>query len=92
VREATHQTAPPRVPAAGGAPPDAVIGDHVLRGLGRPGGLQRVQVRRLWADYYRVNVFVGLDAASARVAHSYFLAADGDGNIVRSTPEITRLY
>jgi len=40
---------------------------------------------------YRVNVFVG-DAVSAKVAHSFFVAADGDGKIVSSTPAITREY
>jgi hypothetical protein len=39
-----------------------------------------------------VNVLVGAEAASAKVAHSYFLVADLDGNIVESTPTITRRY
>jgi hypothetical protein len=60
--------------------------------LGAPGDLLQVQVRLLWADHYRVNVFVGLDAASARVANSFFLVADSDGNITASTPKITRQY
>jgi hypothetical protein len=76
----------------GRPPPDAAIGDHVLRALGQPPGLHRVQVRRLWEGFIRVNVFVGADAASATVAHSFFLTADDDGNVVGSTPEITRLY
>jgi hypothetical protein len=46
----------------------------------------------LWEDHYRVNVLVGPDAASARVANSYFLVVDGDGAIVTSTPRLTRLY
>ena len=71
---------------------DAAISGHVLHALGQPGDLCRVQVRRLWEGRYRVNVLVGVDVASARVAHSYFLVADGDGNIVTSTPEIKRQY
>jgi hypothetical protein len=39
-----------------------------------------------------VNILVDLDAASAKVAYSYFLVADSDGNIVASTPKITRQY
>ena len=39
-----------------------------------------------------VNVFVGTGIASARVAHSYFLLVDDEGNIVASTPEITGQY
>jgi hypothetical protein len=71
---------------------NAVIGRRVLHGLGEPGDFLRVQVRRLWDDHYRVNVLVGLDAASAKVAHSYFLVADGEGNISAATPEIMRRY
>jgi hypothetical protein len=70
----------------------AVIGKHVIHTLGQPGDLHAVQVRHLWEDHYRVNVFVGVNAASAKVAHSYFLVADSDGNILASTPKITRHY
>jgi hypothetical protein len=69
-----------------------VIGKQVMQTLGQPGHLYEVQVRFLWEDRYRVNILVGLDAASAKVAHSYFLVADCDGNIVASTPKITRQY
>jgi len=69
-----------------------VIEKHVMQTLGRPGDLQRVQVRRLWDDRYRVNVVVGLDAASAKIPHSYFLVVDGDGNIVASNPAIAKQY
>jgi hypothetical protein len=67
------------------------IGKHVLHALGQPGDLRAVQVRQLWEDHYRVNVLVG-GAASAKVAHSYFLVTDNDGNIIASTPKITRQY
>jgi hypothetical protein len=70
----------------------ALLGEHVLRALGRPDGLWGVQVRGLWADHYRVNVFVGVDVGSSRVAHSYFLETDGEGNVVAATPAITRQY
>ena len=70
----------------------SVIGKQVIHTLGQPGQLHGVQVRHLWEDHYRVNILVGLDAASAKVAHSYFLVADNDGNIVASTPKITRQY
>src|SRR5262245_44173579 len=71
---------------------NAFIGEQVIRTLGKPNGLHTVQVCRLWEDHYRVNVFVGVDATSAKVAHSYFLVADGDGNVIASSPEITRRY
>jgi hypothetical protein len=70
----------------------AVIAQHVLRALGEPGDLFQVQVRRVWEDHYRVNVLLGADAASTKVGHSYFLVADGDGNVVAAIPEITRQY
>jgi hypothetical protein len=71
---------------------DGAISKQVLLGLGQPEGLHLVQVRFLWEDHYRVNVFVGVDAASAKVAHSYFLVADGTGTILASTPKITNQY
>jgi hypothetical protein len=69
-----------------------LVGKHVLLGLGQPPGLHRVQVRELWQGRYRVNIFVGPDAASARVAHSYFLVVDTEGSVSHSTPPITRRY
>ncbi len=71
---------------------NASIGKHVIHTLGQPEGLHRVQVRQLWEDHYRVNVLVGVDAASAKIAHSYFLVADGNGNILASTPQIKKRY
>jgi hypothetical protein len=71
---------------------DAHIGNRVLDSLGRPADLYRVQVRHLWGDSYRVNVLVGVDATAARVAHSYFLSVDGDGNVAASAPTIKRRY
>jgi hypothetical protein len=69
-----------------------LIGEQLLHTLGEPGNLVKVQVRRLWENYYRVNVYVGVDVVSAKVAHSYFLTADGEGNIIESTPKIIRRY
>ncbi len=71
---------------------EAVVRDAVTSALGRPPGPHRVQARRLWDGRYRVNVFVGGDAASLRVAHSYFVEADGDGKILSSSPAVARLY
>src|SRR4051794_13509360 len=64
----------------------------VMRDLGRPADLLRAGARLLWGNYYRVNVFVGPDVASARVAHSFFLETDGDGKILTSDPPVTRAY
>ncbi len=71
---------------------EARIGEQVMRILGKPESLRGVQVRYLWSNHYRVNVFTGADAASTRVAHSYFVVADEDGNMVVSTPAIVQRY
>jgi hypothetical protein len=71
---------------------NALIGMNVLDGVGKPSDLLQVQVRPLWDRRYRVNIFVGPDVASARVANSYFLEADEDGTVIASTPTITRQY
>lgn len=69
-----------------------VIGGQALNALGQPDNLQRLQVRHLWEGYYRLNVYIGADATSAKVVHSYFLSVDGDGTILTSVPTITRQY
>src|SRR5207244_4377082 len=71
---------------------NAVIGNHVLDALGRPGDLVRVKVHRLWQDHYRVNVLIGADVASTTVAHSFFLVTDDAGAIRTATPAITKRY
>ena len=45
----------------------SVIAEQVMHTLGKSGILHRVQVRSLWGDFYRVNVLVGVDAASVKV-------------------------
>ncbi len=81
---------PKNLPEPKRKPLEALIGAQVVHNLGRPSDLHKVQVRRLWENFYRVNILVGPDAASAKVAHSYFLKVDGDGLIVESTPKIPR--
>jgi hypothetical protein len=69
-----------------------IIRQQVLHDLGEPADLLKVQVRPLWGAYYRVNVFVGTEAARATIPHSYFVVADGDGNVLDSTPKVHRQY
>lgn len=71
---------------------ELVVGDNVLSDLGEPMEPHRTQVERVWGDNYRVNVFLGADAASFKVAHSFFLTADGNGKILASSPPIVRKY
>jgi hypothetical protein len=69
----------------------AAIGKRVLDTLGTPRDLHRVQVRWLWEGFYRVNIYVGADGASATIAHSFFLEVDRDGKIVAATPDMRKL-
>lgn len=72
--------------------PDRTVQSGVLAALGRPPGLYEVDVRPLWANHFRVNVLVGTDPTAVRIAHSYFVEAGEAGDILASTPRITRLY
>jgi hypothetical protein len=69
-----------------------LIRKQVINALGTPIDLQRVQVHKVWNHHYRVNVFVGVNAASVRVANSYFLVIDNDGSLIATTPKIVRQY
>ncbi len=71
---------------------EALVRENVMNDLGRPADLYNVQVRSLWNNNFRVNVFVGANAACVKIAHSFFLAADGDGKVLDSTPRIARRY
>jgi hypothetical protein len=69
-----------------------IIKGRVLNLLGRPEDLREVQVRPLWDNHYRVNVFVGTSVGLSSIAHSFFVSADGEGNILATTPVIRKLY
>jgi hypothetical protein len=71
---------------------DNQIREQVMQALGRPTDLRNVQVRKVWKDHYRVNVIVGDNAGSVRVANSYFLEIDSDGSLIVATPKITKQY
>ncbi len=68
------------------------IADQVVQSLGTPTDLLKVQVRPLGSDRYRVNVVVGKDVTTARIVDSFFLTADDEGKILKSSPEIARLF
>jgi hypothetical protein len=71
---------------------NAIIGEQVIHQLGQPGDLHTVQVRKLWDEHYRVNIVVGMDAASVRIADCFFLVTDSSGNILQSSPKIVKRY
>jgi hypothetical protein len=70
---------------------DAVAGG-VISALGRPADFLRASARQVTPDFYRVNVFAGPHAGSARVAHSYFVTADEGGRILSCCPPLEREY
>ena len=71
---------------------NSLVGEQILHCVGTPRDLLKVQVRPLWDNYYRVNIFIGKDVASAQIADSYFVTVDGDANIIASVPQITKRY
>jgi hypothetical protein len=71
---------------------EAVVAAAVMRALGQPADFLRAGARHLWGATYRVNVFVGPHVASARVAHSFFVEADGDGRVLTSNPLLKKMY
>lgn len=71
---------------------DNLIREQVIHMLGKPFDLRNVQVRKVWSDHYRVNVIVGINASSVRVANSFFLMVDSDGHLIAATPKITKQY
>jgi hypothetical protein len=86
---------PPKDEGLGHAERAAIRGfieKQVIHRLGSPGDLLMVNVRPVGGDRYRVNVVVGEYVTTSRIAQSYFVVADGEGNILSSTPTITRLY
>jgi hypothetical protein len=69
---------------------NALIGEQVVHTLGELNSLHKVQVCRLWNDRYRVNIFIGPNPLSVKIANSYFVEVDSNGNIVASRPRITK--
>lgn len=73
---------------------DRAIADRVLDRLGRPRDLFRVQVRSLWGNHFRVNVYreVGCTERIPRVemTDSFFVTKEGPALL--SQPAIERKY
>lgn len=82
----------PDEPSAEASRLEALVGANMLRDLWLPADFHHMRVRQVFGDNYRVDVFVGADAASARFAHSHFLTADGDGNVLTSSPAFAGPY
>ena len=68
------------------------VARNLLNRLGMPPRLYRVVVRRVGYLKYRANVFVGAGSGISRVAHSFFIHVDTEGQIIDSSPTISRTY
>ena len=91
------KTKPAELPADAEKPSETAqaanaLGRTIMSALGRPADFYRVTVIRLWENHYRVNVLTGLNPSALAIAHSYFVAADDQGNVLNSTPPLARRY
>jgi hypothetical protein len=69
---------------------EAAVRDNFLAALGKVAGLHRIQIRRVFAYNFRVNVYTGPDAASLTITHSHFLSADANGKILGWCPPLAK--
>jgi hypothetical protein len=51
-----------------------------------------VHIQPLRVGNYRVNVYVGTDAANFKILYSCFVEADDEGRVLSSNPTIYKLY
>ena len=73
---------------------DRWIADRVFERLGRPRDLFRIQIRQLWGDKFRVNVYRETDTTQAlpriQMTDSFFVTTDHD--TMTSRPTIEKKY
>jgi len=70
----------------------AAIAQSVMDTLGKPIDFLKATVRPVTGDNFRVNVVIGPNAGSARIAESFFVTADADGKVTNSIPAIQKCY
>jgi hypothetical protein len=83
-----QQTKPVKEPVKAPDPHLGDVGRVVLNQYGKPPHFHHMEVRHLWADRYRVNVFVEVPnkevvVRSLQIASSYFVRRLPDGKIVK---------
>ena len=72
-----------------------VIRDAVLERLGKPKDFWKVDVKPLWENRFRVNVWteeMGRIGPTHRIVDSFFIIASPEGGIVESRPQISKKY
>lgn len=84
------------VPSQEGGPIDGDrwIADTVFKQLGKPKDLFRIQIRNLWGNNFRVNVYREVEERGAiprvEMTESYFVTTDHES--LTSKPAIERKY
>lgn len=73
---------------------DRWIADRVFAELGKPRDLFRIQIRPLWGDHFRVNIYREVEVSQAlpRVAMTDSFFVTTDHQTMESKPQITRKY
>ena len=72
-----------------------VIQEAVLERLGKPDDFWKVDVKPLWENRFRVNVWteqMGRIGPTHRIVDSFFIVASPEGGIVESRPQISKKY
>jgi hypothetical protein len=73
---------------------DQWIADRVFERMGKPRDLFRIQIRPLWGEYYRVNVYRETGASEAipriEMTDSFFVTTDHETMTTR--PAIAKKY
>ena len=69
-----------------------LVRERVFHALGEPPNLFRVHIQPLRDGNYRMNVYVGTNAANSKIPYSYFVEADDEGKVLSSIPTIYKLY
>lgn len=75
------------------------VGSEIMSLLGAPSKFVRVDARRVGNRAFRVNVHVEHRDESelcvfqqTRIAHSFYVEVDGDGDVMTTQPPIRRIY
>ena len=69
-----------------------LVREQVLHALGEPHNLFRLHVQPQRDGNYRVNVFVGTNAAKFKISYNCFVEADDEGKVLSSSPTTHELY
>ncbi len=71
------------------------IKEYVFENLGQPKNLYRLDIRSLWENFYRINMW-SVDSSSIIetyvLSDSFFIEISEGGEVIACNPEIKRRY